>query len=435
MKKGKKFLAILLGVLVLFNLSACNCYDVFVFFYDIFDTSTKITVKEIHAYTASGEEIIGEYVEEYEYKKSKSQTTAIAKRTVEPLNSAAPIELYYVLAVKEGDEIVIEYKLHVENSKGIKSVNISYNVEYNGDLKAEMPVTDIKNEGKGIYSFSFPFTVGVGNYLCVGRIFDDYGKAHGITFYGGEPNKREIAFSKETDAKNEREPVCDIDFVSQHPWLNTSPDLIESIVTYSTYNISYLSPVSKLFEFEGVETVSKILSFFKELKSTKDVRGQIEERHDVITYEFIFKDGTVETLTFRTSVYYVYNSYKREEYKLYNYYIEDERYAVLPIWLYDNPYHYKFYARNEYKHADIISCVDNSIIGEVDLSKFKFVHYSEAEDGPLPDIDLAQYIKTDSREIVFYTDKIFSLSHSSGGTPQIYKLIGDLTYNDLLVEN
>ena len=63
------------------------------------------------------------------------------------------------------------------------------------------------------------------------------------------------------------------------------------------------------------------------------------------------------------------------------------------------------------------------------------MHYSEAEDGPLPDIDLAQYIKTDFGEIIFYTDKIFSVSCSGEYQTQIYKLIGDLTFNDLLVEN
>ena len=424
MKKSKKFLALLLGVLVLFNLSACNCYDVVNFFYDLF--TLPATVEEIHVYTTSGEELIGEYVEAHEYKKSKSQTTAIAKRSVEPLNSAAPIRLYYVLDAEVGDEIIVEYKVHMMNRKRLKKAVVQSYVQNDPYTPiTSITITDIKNEKGGNYTFRVPFTVDGGDLLRIKEIFNSVGKSGYITTNASNISRGVVAFNKPDEIIQEETPpispiVYDIDFTSQHPWIDSSPDLVKNITVKNTEVGSSLVFLDKYYEIEDKNSISQVLSFFKTAKATNDVKYETKETDIVITYQFAFKDGTKKTLTFYCN-------------PRCNYYIDGEIYAIKNVVSLSRlfSYHYRFVANGE--RARVTPYLNNNVIGTVDFSLFKFVPYDESKDGKLPPINYSKRIKTERIEIIFYNDRIFSVYDVNSDKTYIYKLIVGLTFNDLLV--
>ena len=148
MKKGRKFLAIFITVLMLFSLSGCEL--IFLLGY-MNKSPLPFIIEEIHVYNESGEEIIGEYVEGYRFEDEKQQTMAMTKKVVEPLNSAAPVELYYIIDVNEGDKLNLEFKIKINDNKGLTKVELGIS---DNNWKAEnmVEVTNITAEKNDYYT-------------------------------------------------------------------------------------------------------------------------------------------------------------------------------------------------------------------------------------------------------------------------------------------
>lgn len=419
MKKSKKFLALLLGVLVFFNLSGCDV--VFLLGY-MNKSPLPFIIEEIHVYNESGEEIIGEYVEGYRFEdeKQKSQAMALTKKKVEPLNSAAPVELYYIIDVNEGDKLNLEFKIKINDNKGLTKVELGIS-DNNWQAENMVEVTNITAEKNDYYTMRYSHVVDSNHYLTAYYWWNKNDTRTHVPARGGEVYNNTVYFNTPNSGNDNQEPVYDIDFIKHNPSITGITADLVSAVSIIEENYS-LGPGTLGINYESGDSdaIARLLSEFQVAKVAKSSEGVTPGVGSTI-YKFILKDGTFISLSFVGKGY----GYEGERYLL----------KQLPTYS-DSESFIKYFTFLIYQEsANIISCVDNSIIGEVDLSKFKFVQYSEAEDGPLPDIDLAQYIKTDFGEIIFYTDKIFSVSRSGGYQTQIYKLIGDLTYNDLLVEN
>jgi hypothetical protein len=196
------------------------------------------------------------------------------------------------------------------------------------------------------------------------------------------------------------------------------------------------APLYKRFYFEtrNEDEVRRALSVIKDLKSSSDERPIEEDTGEKWIYKITLTDGSVKYIHLNSAYYYV----DLRGLTSYTYYYEGKRYSIISSHLY--PYSYQNYLNVYYTFTvndeicEVLSYDTNETLGQISLSLIKFDELNPDIHGRLPAGPPIKYAEASFGKIEFMTDKIFKVRYYNAGIG-FYALDGDLTYNDLLVEN
>ena len=183
MRKKIKILSLTLTLCFAFSLNGC----LISYFYK---SALPIEILSVRTFDGqTGEELIGEnnqFVWRYAMDEEEKQTAMLSlANNVESMNSAAPLFLYYVIDVKPGDLINVEFEICVGKSAGLSALHLS-NGRYGYDNET-FATKDVTDNGKGNFTVKYTCTVQDGLYYLTAHSWENKkGQINKIPSRGGE---------------------------------------------------------------------------------------------------------------------------------------------------------------------------------------------------------------------------------------------------------